>query len=176
MDYLSYMGAAHARNKDKEIIQKRNVFHTKLRSLMSKVFNMDADDAADEMGKKFMWDSLPPFLNRKEKETTVADDGEFMVKGRVRNRVEFDPDVEIKLIRKNIIRLIEEDGTLKLYFSTENPLIYHKDEPNFMELTPELRLPVEHLVKSYPNYVKIEDLPLSNDDTKVSQSEIILLQ
>jgi hypothetical protein len=36
------------------------------------------DEAADEMGKKFMWDSLPPYLTESEKSTTVFGDGEFL--------------------------------------------------------------------------------------------------
>jgi hypothetical protein len=161
------MGVAHEGNKSKIVVEKRKAFKNVLRSLMSKVLEMNADDAADEMGKKMMWDSLPPCLTRKEKEVTVEDDGEFMVDGRVRNRVEIDPDVEVKLIRKNCVRLVREDGNLRLYFSTENPLIYHKEEPQFMELSEQLRAPVEHLITAYPAFTRVEDLPLNDEEMKV---------
>lgn len=161
------MGMAHSKNRDKSIISKRKEFKQTLTTLVEKVMHVEADAAADEMGKKFIWDSLPPYITRKEKDITVNDDGEFLNHGRVKNRVEMDPDVEVKLLRKNCIRMITEENTLRLYFSIENSLVYHVEEPQFLEVPDEFRPAIEYLIKKYPEFTRIEDLPMkSNDVTK----------
>ncbi|ODM99969.1 Bifunctional lysine-specific demethylase and histidyl-hydroxylase NO66 [Orchesella cincta] len=163
-DYMSFMGIAHENTTDKENAQKRKTFSKKIEQLVTKLAKEPADFAADAMGKKFIWDSLPPFLSSKERETCVVEDGEFMQEGRVFNRVEFGPEVEVKLLRKNCVRLVVEEGVLRLYYSTENSLVYHDEEAQFLELTVELAPAINHLISQYPNFTKIEDLPLSSDD------------
>ncbi|CAL8144304.1 unnamed protein product [Orchesella dallaii] len=163
-DYMSFMGIAHENSADKEIQQKRKTFSKKIEQLVTKIAKEPADFAADAMGKKFIWDSLPPFLSSKERETCVVEDGEFMQEGRVFNRVEFDPEVEVKLIRKNCVRLVVEEGLLRLYYSTENSLVYHDEDAQYLELSVELAPAINHLISQYPNFTKIEDLPLSSED------------
>jgi hypothetical protein len=87
MDYLSFMGLAPSKKKDASTVGNRKAFQAKLKTLITKVAHVNADDAADEMGKKFIWDSLPPHLTRKEKDLTVVEDGEFLNNGIVKNRI-----------------------------------------------------------------------------------------
>lgn len=87
LDYLSFMGLAASKKKDSATLSKRKDFKVALKRLVAKVGDIDADDGADEMGKKFIWDSLPPYLTRKEKDKTVIEDGEFLINGKVKNRV-----------------------------------------------------------------------------------------
>lgn len=81
------MGLAPSKKTDATTLAKRNEFKSNMKRLVTKVGNLEADAAADVMGKKFVWDSLPPYLTRKEKDKTVAEDGEFLNNGIVKNRV-----------------------------------------------------------------------------------------
>lgn len=81
------MGLAPSKQKNAKVNANRKAFKTTLKRLVNKVAEIDADDAADEMGKKFIWDSLPPYLTTKEKDKTVDEDGEFLNDGKVKNRV-----------------------------------------------------------------------------------------
>lgn len=164
-DYLSFMGIAHENSTNNDIKKKREAFTKTVSSLVTKLTEEPADFACDAMAKKFIWDSLPPYLNSKERKTTVFEDGEFMLQGKVLNRVEFGPETEVKFIRKNCVRLVVEDELIKLYFSSENPMVYHEDgEPQYLEISLELAPAINHLISQYPEYTKIEDLPISSED------------
>lgn len=163
-DYLSFMGIVHENSRDKEVLKKREMFSKKIATLVKKIGEEPADHAADAMGKKFIWDSIPPFFNTKEKETCVMEDGEFMQNGKVFNRSEFGPETEVKLVRKNCIRLVVEDGLVRLYYSTENPMVYHEEDAQYLELGVELTPAMNYLIAQYPHYTKIEDLPINSND------------
>ena len=83
--------------------------------------------AVDQMGKQFMHNALPPFLSQKESARSVLTGGERWnaSKSRVVNRVELDPDTEIRLIRAHCLRLVTEDepegngddeGAIRIYY------------------------------------------------------------
>jgi len=167
IDFLSYMGLAHSTTKDKTIIKKRNEFHKVLGSLVQDLLKVPCDYAADQVGKKFMCDSLPPFINSKEKERSVYGGGEFMSNGHVYNSCEISPDVEIKLIRKNCMRLLYEDNVVKIYFTLENSLEYHAEEPQVLEIPEEAVDGVKYLISRYPEYTKIQNLPIKDEILKL---------
>ncbi len=80
-----------------------------------------------------------------------------------------DPDTKVKLVRKHSVRLMFEESTLRLYYTMENSLVYHEEEPNFVEISQEFKPTVEHLINSYPEYVRIEDLPIGDDDDDLTK-------
>ena len=63
LNYLSYMGLPRMNVEDNAVQQNRAIFKNKLKSLMMKLvddFIPDlVDGAADQMGRKFIHDSLP---------------------------------------------------------------------------------------------------------------------
>lgn len=102
LDYLQHVGLAHV-NKDSI---DRTKFIRRTQYLLSKLVQyIDADKAADEMAKKHIHDFLPPVLTEEEKECSVYDDGERMMKGGVVvNRVEIEPDTRVRLVRAHCVR------------------------------------------------------------------------
>jgi len=158
-DFLLNMGVA---NEDKGSTA-REQFISKVKHLMKKLIDYAPIDAAcDQMGKKLMHDGLPPALELSEKARTVLGDGEKWNsnKNTVVNRVEIDPDTNIRLIRSTAIRLVSEDDSVQVYFSTENTREYHEVEEQSLEVGSDMAPAVEHLITSYPAWVKVEDLPL----------------
>ena len=67
-----------------------------------------------------------------------------------------------RLIRSTAARLVPEEDTVMLYYSTENTREYHEVEAQCLEIGADMAPAVEHLVTSYPEYVKVEDLPLED--------------
>ena len=62
-DYLSFMGKAHCNDTS----SKRNEFIERVTELASKVVTSVAiDSGVDEMGKRFIHDTLPPYLTPSE--------------------------------------------------------------------------------------------------------------
>merc|ERR1719154_814499 len=153
------MGVAHEENKSSARVQ----FMDKVKKLMTKLIDYAPVDAAcDQMGKKLMHSVLPPALELSEKARTVLGDGEKWNsnKNSVVNRVEIDPDTSIRLIRSTAVRLVAEDETVAAYYSTENTREYHEVEEQSLDVGSELAPAIEHLVTTYPAWVKVEDLPL----------------
>jgi len=158
-DYLSFMGVAH---EDKSS-EGRTAFIAKASNLLSKLIsNAPLDAACDQMGKKLMLEALPPALEQGERARTVAMDGErwHPTKKTVVNRVEIDPDTNVRLIRATAIRLVQEEESIRVYYSTENTRQFKEVEEQWLEVEEELAPGVEHLVTTYPAWIKVEDLPV----------------
>ena len=123
VNYLNHLGIAHSEENTKP----RQEFIQKIGSLMDKLMKYASiDGAVDQMGKKLMHTALPPFLSQKESARSVVTGGERWnaSKSRVVNRVELDPDTEIRLIRAHCLRLVQdepegndgEEGAIRIYY------------------------------------------------------------
>jgi hypothetical protein len=64
-DILSFMGVVHSDRKEKKILEKRDAFQKKIKKLTEGILQKSCDLAADQLGKKLVWDSLPPYLTSK---------------------------------------------------------------------------------------------------------------
>jgi len=158
-DFLLNMGVA----QEDKASSAREQFMEKVKKLMTKLIDYAPVDAAcDQLGKKLMGDLLPPALELSEKARTVMGDGEKWnsSKNTVVNRVEIDPDTNIRLIRSTAVRLVTEEDSVLVYFSTENTREYQEVGEQSLEVGSDLAPAVEHLVTTYPAWVKVEDLPL----------------
>ena len=150
----------------------RDDFMNKVKNLMGKLFTYaPVDNAVDQMGQKLMHVSLPPYLSTQESNRCVQTGGERWnsSKNRVVNRVEIDPDTEIRLIRAHCLRLVEDstDNTIKIYFNVENSREYEEVEPMFLEVEQDLVPGFKALINTYPDYMKVENLPIEELDLKM---------
>lgn len=82
LHYLKSCGAVNKQHSQ----QKMNV-KARIQDLMqSLVEYIDIDNAADQLGRKFMRDSMAPVLSKFETEHTSKLDGPYLDKGEVHNR------------------------------------------------------------------------------------------
>lgn len=66
---------------------ERYTIVSNVKSLMQEVINyIDVDQAADKLGRKFIYDSMPPILSKMEVKYTSKYDGDYMNDGKVYNR------------------------------------------------------------------------------------------
>ncbi|XP_066583682.1 ribosomal oxygenase 1 [Prorops nasuta] len=167
LDYLNYIGFAHSSNQSDE----RKSFVKDIKKLFIELLPLVdkcVDEAADIMAKQHLHDFLPPALNPEERECSVVEDGETMsANGIVNNCVEIEPDTRIRLLRSHCARLVEEAGTYKLYYSTENTKEYHEYEPQFLEVEKEFVPAIKEIITHYPEYISVEDLPIEGEDNKI---------
>ena len=69
---------------------------------------------------------------------------------------------QVRFIRANCARLVvETNQSSKLYYNVDNTREYHEigEEPNFLELDEETVPSIITLLKRYPKYIKLEELP-----------------
>lgn len=110
LDYLQYTGFAYDSDKQEEQ-DKRQKLLGKTKALLSSMIDkyLDVDAAANEMAKKHMHDFLPPALNGDEVECSIYEGGERMMRmGKVVNRVEIEPDTQVRLTRAHCARYAQK--------------------------------------------------------------------
>jgi len=90
-----------------------------------------------------------------------------MTNGMVLNRVEIGPDVEVKFVRRHACRLVSEEGSLRLYFNSENSMEYHGVGANYVALPEKAGPAVDYLLTKYPEFTRVEDIPIKNQERKV---------
>lgn len=128
------------------------------------------DAAVDQMAKQFIHDSLPPYMNESERSRSIYGNGEKWnaKKMCVQNAGEIEPDTTIKLIRRNCMRLVVEADACLIYHNLENGRVWHEKEPQYLEVESEAAPAIEFLIKNYPNYCTVEELPLKTIEEKVT--------
>lgn len=69
----------------------KNALRNKMLEEVDNLFNklkkyVSIDDAADRLGRRFMYDSMPPYVYKNEKYRTSKYDGEYLINGQLTNR------------------------------------------------------------------------------------------
>ena len=62
-------------------------------------------------------------------------------------------------MRASACRLVQEEDTVRLYYSTENTREFKEVEEQFLEVAVELAPAVEQLITAYSAWTKVEELP-----------------
>ncbi|XP_007521816.2 ribosomal oxygenase 1 [Erinaceus europaeus] len=170
-DFMDYMGAQHSDSKD----PRRTAFMEKVRVLAARLGHFAPVDAvADQRAKDFIHDSLPPVLTERERALSVQglpirwEAGEPVNVG-----ARLTTETEVHLLQGGVARLVGEGGHLFLYHTVENSRVYHLEEPKFLEIDPQLADAVEHLLRSYPEFVRVGDLPCDSAEDQLSLATML---
>lgn len=157
-------GTAFSENSSEERTSARN----KIKSLFDKIFDhANIDNAVDEMGKKYQADALPPYISKYEKQRSIYGEIPEIEDGEVNFPFEIKPDTNIRLLKANILRLVEEEESFRVYFHSDNSKEYHEFEPSFMEIEEDDTEVIKKLVSSYPNFISVNDLPIEDEERKI---------
>lgn len=162
----SYMGLVFS---DQPSEQRTQVLK-KVRTLFNKLFeNADVDDGIDQVYKKFQHDALPPDISEADRQRTVY--GCNMITndaGEIKIPFVIELDTSLRLIRANCLRVVREAGALRVYFSVDNSKEYHEYSQEFIEIDSTDAPILEFLIRCYPNYSKVSDFPVDDDDRKLN--------
>ncbi|XP_028923232.1 ribosomal oxygenase 1 [Ornithorhynchus anatinus] len=171
-DYLDYMGARHA---DAAGDPRRAAFLARLRRLLARLARYAPVDAvADQRGKAFLHDCLPPVPTEAERaggaRALAAPRWEA---GGVRGAApRLRPATRVRLLQLGVARLVGEGGGAVLYHTLDNGRFYHQsaggpagregpeeEAPRGLEVPPHLVDAVERLFRAYPAFVRLGSLP-----------------
>ncbi|XP_056635922.1 ribosomal oxygenase 1 isoform X1 [Diorhabda sublineata] len=164
LNYLKHVGYVNKGDKSKE---RKRIMQNVEKLLESLKKYVDVDGAADQLGRKFMYDSMPPILSKQEVNYTSKCDGDYMKDGKIFNRVEIDMDTEIRLLRYHCIRLVIEQDSPKIYYNTENAKYYHGEEEQYLIIDHNLTPCIKALQTNYPKFLKVDDLPVIDGDDAI---------
>ncbi|XP_075155857.1 bifunctional lysine-specific demethylase and histidyl-hydroxylase NO66 [Haematobia irritans] len=127
------------------------------------------DSAVDQVAKKFQHEALPPEILPSEKARTVfGSRNHTNEKGECVCDYDIDERTNVRLLRANILRLVDEEEKIRIYYYLDNSKEYCEYEPNFIEIEANEAASVEVLIKSYPAYIGVSQLPLPSDDQKIN--------
>lgn len=149
----------------------RTEIKNKVKNLLTKMIKyIDVDSASDQLGKQFMWDSMPPLPSKAEKQLMMISNSEKMINGKIYNSVDIDLDVEVRLLRYHCLRLTKDEeveDNLRIYYNTDNAKYYHGEELQFLIIENKFANAVKRLIHSYPDFVAVKSLPLRKDTDKM---------
>ncbi|KAM5340315.1 ribosomal oxygenase 1 [Glossophaga mutica] len=170
-DFMDYMGAQHSDSKD----PRRTAFMEKVRVLVARLGHFAPVDAvADQRAKDFIHDSLPPVLTDRERALSVYglpirwEAGEPVNVG-----AQLTTETEVHMLQDGIARLVGEGGRLYLYYTVENSRVYHLEEPKCLEIFPQQADAMELLLRSYPEFVRVGDLPCDSVEDQLSLATML---
>ncbi|KAM9646247.1 ribosomal oxygenase 1 [Trichechus inunguis] len=170
-DFMDYMGAQHSDSKD----PRRTAFMEKVRVLVARLGHFAPVDAvADQRAKDFIHDSLPPVLTDRERALSVYGLPIRWEAGQPVNvGAQLTTETEVHMLQDGIARLVGEGGHLFLYYTVENSRVYHLEEPKFLEIFPQQADAMELLLRSYPEFVRIGDLPCDSVEDQLSLATML---
>jgi len=164
LNYLNYVGVA---NSDLTTTERTDFLRKVEKLMMKLVSHAPVDAAADQFAVGVLRDCLPPVLTEEETRKSVFGGDSSWKNGKISNKVSFDEDTEIRLIRKGVARLVVEGECLNVYHTLENSRVYHENELDHIEFGPEAGPVIETLLSSFPEYMKVKDLPHDDRDFKI---------
>ncbi|XP_022096693.1 ribosomal oxygenase 1-like [Acanthaster planci] len=170
--YMQYTGIANSESTD----PRRITFLSKVSEMMIKLAQYAViDDAADQMARGVIHDSLPPKLSQDEHVCSIFGSGPVCKNGKVSNEVEIREDTQIRIVRRGVVRLIAEDDQVRVYHTLENSRVYHSKQPQFVEIPAEAASAVEYLLHTYPAFTDVSSLPLVDEwqDKQVELAQVL---
>ncbi|XP_049848753.1 bifunctional lysine-specific demethylase and histidyl-hydroxylase NO66-like [Schistocerca gregaria] len=191
--YANYVGVMHSDLKHSE---KRKAFLTKAMALC-KVLCEKAlmkpsqfDDAADQMMRQFLRDRQPPqLLLSKYEQGFDSCDAPYSSTSSTHDRTpdnprhppeqETPPDVtestKFRLVTRHCLRLVIETNALVYYTSPptdEDPS--HPSKEKKIEMPIEYAEAIDYLWKTYPKYVRVDELPLEHEEQRIELASELL--
>ncbi|KAH8420460.1 hypothetical protein KR009_010607, partial [Drosophila setifemur] len=161
------LGLAHSSSK----APSRERIVMEIRRMVEKYLipsESEIDAAVDQLAKKFQHEALPPTILPDEMVRTVfGSRSRTDAKGQCVKDYELTDATSVRLLRANVLRLVDDEGSLRVFFYVDNALEYCKYEPNFMEIEASEAAAVKMLIKAYPLYLKVGQLPLRTADRRV---------
>jgi len=118
-------------------------------------------------------DCLPPVLTEGEARKSVFGDNSSWKDGQISDKVTIGEDTEVRLIRKGVARLVVEGEVITVYHTLENSRVYHEKDLDSVEFGLEAGPVVESILRSFPDYIKVKDLP--HDDITYKIDLVTLL-
>ncbi|XP_055855007.1 bifunctional lysine-specific demethylase and histidyl-hydroxylase NO66 [Episyrphus balteatus] len=148
--------------------RERKDFLRRCRDLISKSLEeIPIDQSVDQLAKKFQHEALPPNITDQEMNRTVfGSKNTVNSKGMLVCDYSINSMTKVRLLRANIMRLLEEEETIRIYYYVDNSKEYCEYDPNYIEIESDCASSVEVLIKSYPEYVAVNELPLNDDEDK----------
>ncbi|KAH8308569.1 hypothetical protein KR018_006342, partial [Drosophila ironensis] len=161
------LGLSHANSESKSRLQMVQRVQQIVKDCLVPT-EREIDAAVDQLAKKFQHEALPPTILPEERVRTVfGSRSNTDAKGKCQCDYELTDQTSVRLLRANILRLVAEGQSLRVYYYVDNATEYCKYEANFMEIDPSEADTIKTLISAYPSYLKVAQLPLRTANHRV---------
>ncbi|VVC40038.1 JmjC domain [Cinara cedri] len=159
---------------EKPYTAQRQTFENQINQLIQNLKkHIDLDHAVDMFSlKNYYTNSLPPSISDFEALRTVANGTKMQSNGKTTEAVDIE-NSEVKLLRRNCFRLVEETmldeetdkmtNEFRLYYNLDNTKLLYGNECQFVIIPDEMGLFVKKLFNTYPSFIKFSDLCDDNE-------------
>jgi len=155
-------------SNSEKVTEERKSFMKTVEQLMKKLVSYGSvDQAADELVLDQMEEYLPPSLTAAETECTVLGKGTYWDDGDVKCNSEITMETKLRLLRPGIVRLVAEETSLQIHHTTGNSRQYKEVALGMVKVPLQFADVVEYFLMSYPDYVRVVDAPIDDDDVKL---------
>lgn len=145
----------------------RNGLFNDVKELLHKAVNEldanDLDEVVDQLAIKYQHDALPPYYVQSEIERTVYGTKHKLKENGKVKIIELSKNAKFRLTRANILRMVKCEEALRIYYHADNTKEYHEVDMNFIEVEEEAGILIEDLIKNYPIFQSLDDLPQEMD-------------
>lgn len=159
LNFFTELGLVY---NERESVEKKKILENMNELLQTVVNYADLDAAADQMAKKYQHEALPPLVTAVEKNKTVYGDAS--------DSQQITENSKVRLLKANILRLVNEEEVYRLYFHNDNSMTFQEKEPTFIEILDEDCPIIDFLIQSYPKFTVVKTLP---HDEEVRKVEVI---
>uniref|UniRef100_A0A1A9X4M9 Bifunctional lysine-specific demethylase and histidyl-hydroxylase n=1 Tax=Glossina brevipalpis TaxID=37001 RepID=A0A1A9X4M9_9MUSC len=175
LDSWHLAGIAHNSHGSKERLCLEKKIKQLLNECMKGVNLTDVMDSAfDQLAKKYQREALPPEILAAEKLRTVFGSRTCTdERGECLCDYEIEERTNVRLLRANILRLVEEEGKMRIYYYSDNSKVYCEYESTFIEIKDSQAASIEVLIKSYPEYVSVSQLPMEQSEEKINLTQAL---
>ncbi|KAL0273243.1 UNVERIFIED_CONTAM: hypothetical protein PYX00_005964 [Menopon gallinae] len=148
-NYLDHLGMVASDTKTK---QRRQII-SHIKKLVNKLTDhLPIDSCADQFGKKFIHDALPPIIGKGE---DLFISFFFLLISNEKSTESYRPSTVLQITIPKyyfFLRLVCEDEKFKLYYNTKNGLVYHEVGHKSIKIPETWAMMSEILLKNYPNF------------------------
>ena len=138
-------------------------FCAHVQSLTPLIFDaINVDDAADAMARTFIHGRLPH----------IQDEDAFSLE---ESPPEIGGSTQVRLRRRQAMRLVLEDSVHRLYYSSENSTRYLSKPAQFLEVDASTIPAIHALLQAYPDHLPVSLIPLENAalDDKIELVQVL---
>lgn len=145
-----------------ELAESRRYFHAKVMELVEKCMQpeyLNVDGAVDEMIRENLRSRMPPAFSASAAAKAAKAAGGVT------------PQTLVRLVRHDVAQLASGQGGVTVYHCAGNTTRYQQAEEGKQDFPFQVAEAIEYLIKAYPSWTAVEDLPVGESDENDDDGE-----
>eukprot|EP00040_Diaphanoeca_grandis_P041634 m.263210 g.263210 ORF g.263210 m.263210 type:complete len:588 (-) comp49318_c0_seq1:102-1865(-) len=154
LNFHDFVGVQH---EQKENVSKRKVYLKRVKAMFEKLTEFaPVDAAADQIAADFIHSCLPTRIPPKVRQYNSR---YRSVAPTSSTSFEIDGETEVKLLSKDVARLVIEEEFANFYHTLDNPNLFKQEDPQFVSFTLDHAVALEYLLENHAEWKPVCTIP-----------------